>query len=382
MIPADPSEPKFTRSYPPPRPPSSFPWGQVAAMVLFFGVAGWAWYHFEWQRRLPQEHTFTDSQGKSIEARIEGRAGDVIKYTRLADNTIHFVPIASLAAADQDFANRFSSNLELSYPLECFMGDKDHPAAAIRIEGRNDDWVRYTSLADRIVHYEPLLSFSNDDQTVLKLLSRHLPVDVPLDKAFHDTSGQRLGDRVEGRSRELVQLSSPGQPALYYPIHDLAPLDKNLASLLPYSFELRFPYECILTDKNGKKLNVRMEGRSASMVKYTLLADGQAYYAPMTDFSLVDCEVFRALPSDLSFAPPLNYNLVDAQGRVIPATIEGRTDKLVQYTSSDSGRIYFSAIKGFSSDTQNFLNLVPSTLRVNYPLEATLTSAAGQELQA
>ncbi|HVU36843.1 MAG TPA: hypothetical protein VHC95_00770, partial [Opitutales bacterium] len=47
-----------------------------------------------------------------------------------------------------------------------------------------------------------------------------------------------------------------------------------------------------------------------------------------------------------------------------------------------SGRIYFSAIKGFSSDTQNFLNLVPSTLRVNYPLEATLTSAAGQELQA
>ncbi|HVU36844.1 MAG TPA: hypothetical protein VHC95_00775 [Opitutales bacterium] len=367
---------------PPPPPPRNSSWVLPFIILVVVAAAGAAWYYFYWQRRPHQEQTLAGAQGQSQQIRLESRKGDILKYTLLSDNTTHYVPISSLPIAQQDVANRLSSDLDLEFPLECFMGDKDHPPASIRVEGRSDNWVRFVSLSDNITHYEPLQSFSTDDQTVLKTLPAALTVDTPLDRPFHDSSGAVVADRLEARNSQLAKLTTKDGAVIYYPVHELSSLDQSLIDTIPYSLHLAYPLECTVTDKSGRKLAIRIEGRNAETVKYTLLSDGRIHYTPDADFSTMDRKVFQQLPIKLEYSYPFDYTLTDAQGQPHLVRLEGRNIDVVKFTVPETGHSNYWPVQALSIESQKFLGRLPSNLHFAFPFDATLISQAGQSLDA
>ncbi len=367
----------------PPSLASRVPWGTLLAILLCLGLAGGVWHHFIWQRRMPQEYTLTSAQGQATPARLEAHNDEVVKYTLLADNSTRYAAISALSGQDQEFIKQLNSPaLEFQYPFECFMREMDAKPAAIRVEGRSTDWVRYTLLSDRSTHYVPLGSFSSGDQTILTQLPSKLTLDTPVELALTDRAGHVLAERIEARSSELVKLSSRDGTILYYPIHELSDVDQKLVQLLPNYASLIFPFECTLTDNNNKRLNVRLEGRSANTIKYILLSDGLTYYRPVDDFSIIDRQVFRSFPSSLQFTLPFDYDLSDAQGRSLRVRLKARSSNIVKFTLLETGREYYWPMTEFSLDSQKFLALLPAGLRLDYPIDDTLTSASGQSLEA
>ena len=71
-------------------------WVTVLRGLVFMAVlagGGWAYYYFSWQYRLPQERVLTDEQGHKMQVRLDGRADDAVRFTLLADGTTHYYPI-------------------------------------------------------------------------------------------------------------------------------------------------------------------------------------------------------------------------------------------------------------------------------------------------
>lgn len=370
------------RQQQPPPPSPNIPWGRLLLVLMAAGAAAAAWYHFDWQRRPHQEQTLATAQGQALQIRFEARKGDILKYTQLSDHSVHYVPIFTLPPSQQDLANNLPSDLDLEFPFECVMGDQDHPPAPIRLEGRSDTWVRYTSLADNVTHYDPLESFATADQTVLKAFPAIFKVDTPLTHAFHDTAGNLVADRLEARNSQLVKLTAHDGGVIYFPVSELSSLDQHLIDPLPFVLHPTYPLECVVTDNHGAKLSIRLEGRNADTVKYTLLSDGKTYYRPETDFSTKDRDVFQLFPTKLEYNFPFDYTLDDAEGQPHRLRLEGRNVDVVKFTVPETGRVNYWPVRAFSIASQKFLGRLPSSLQFAFPFDATLVSQAGQTLDA
>jgi len=354
--------------------------GLVAVLVVL-AAGAWVYHHFAVNLRLPQERSLT-IQGKNQQVRLESCNKLVVKYALMADGTTHFTAIEKLSDGDQDFIRQLPKTLVFNYPFEMLLDQGDGQPALARIEGHNADWMKYTLLSDHSTHYLPLTSLTASDQVVLQQLPNYFSVEFPVLLAMTDQQGQFLPARIEGRSENLVKLSTTDGVISYYPVSALAAVDQKLVRLLPTSFYFNCPVECTLTNQQDQKLNVRVEGRSANLVKYTLLNDGLVYYVPTADFSSTDQQVLRELPSTMTFSFPIEYTITDVTGQPLRVRLEGRTANLVKYTSLTDGLQHYLPLSSFSAVDQKFFQLLPADLVVDFPLNYTLTAVGGQPLEA
>ena len=357
--------------------------GLLAAVffILFVAACGWGYYDYDWVYRLPQDRSLT-LQGKTLQVRVESANNAVVKYTLLADSTTGYAAVSSLDDANQDFVQHLSKTLVLNYPLEMPLDQGDGHPVPSRIEGHNADWVKYTVLADRSTHYIPLATLTTSDQVVVQQLPNYILVDTPLVHPMTGPDGQFLPSRIEGTSDNLVKLSTTDGSVTYFPINALSAIDQKLVRLVSSRFSLYCPVECTLTNRKGQKLNVRVEGRSANIIKYTQVSDGLVYYVPTAEFSSTDQQVLRELPSNMVFTFPIDYTLTDATGNPMRVRLDGRTANLVEFTSTVDGLQHYLPMSAFSDNDQKFLQLLPADLVIQFPLNYTLTAQGGQPLEA
>ncbi len=109
--------------------------------LIVMGAVGWGFYYFYWQYRVPQERMLTDQKGEAMQVRLEGRSDDAVKFTLLADGTLHYYPIAMLSQPDQEFAHALPVDVTLGIPLDYVLTDPHGKGVPVRIEGHNEHWV-------------------------------------------------------------------------------------------------------------------------------------------------------------------------------------------------------------------------------------------------
>jgi len=385
MIPYEPYE-RSVRP-PPEPPPTSGPQlslGQVVLallVVILLAVGGWYYLHQKTPLGLPQEHPLT-LDGQVMPVRIEACNDTVVKYTLLADNTVHYVAISGLNTADTNFLLSLPKTLVLSYPLELPLDRGDGRPVPVRLDGRNNDWVKYTLVADHTTHFLPLSSLTINDQAVVRQLPDELQVDFPVLLALTTLQGQTLPGRIVGQSSSLVKVMNSDGAVIYFPTAELSALDLKLLQLLPNNLNIAYPLECEVRDAAGHKLEVSIEGSLDRIIKYRLLPDNLVYYALMTDFSAIDQEVFRQLPRDLTLVYPFNTNLTGPDGQAHLVRVEGRTVTLVKYTRLTDGQPYYTALGTLPANEQTLLKMLPEQLKIEYPLNAILIGQNGQSLDA
>jgi len=352
-------------------------------MVLIVALgAGWAYYHFSPDYHLPQNRTLLDVQGHEINARIEACNTDVLQYIAPEDGSTRYVAISTLTAADQEFARHLSQTLRFDYPFECTLGPGGFKPDLVQVEGHDADWVKLTIQSDHSTHYVPFTAFSTSDQVLIQQLPATLTAQMPISYAVKNAQGQALGQSILGHNDNAVKLGLADGTSRYVYLNDLSALDQKLVRLTAPNLNLRAPMECVMADKTGKKLFLRIEGRSANTVKYTLITDGLTYYAPLADFSEMDQKVLRLLPSNMTFNFPFEYSLTGSDGKPMRVRLEGRTPNIIKFTSMSDGRIYYQLISTFSDADIKFLQMLPATMRIEFPLDYTLMSKTGQALQA
>jgi len=358
--------------------------GALIGVILVLSVlaaGAWVYYHFTVGLQLPQERSLT-IQGKTLQVRLESCGDAVIKYTLLADGTTRYAAIDKLSDSDQRFIQQLHKSLSLDFPLEMPLDQGDGQPAPARIEGHNDDWVKYTLLADHSTHYLPLTSLSASDQEVVQKLPTIMECDFPLSQVMTSQQGQSLPATIVGRTPDLVKFKTNDGMNLFYPINELSAVDQKLIRLFLPNSAFGTHSECLLTDKDGHALNVRLEGRSVNIVQYTLLSDGLIYYLPIVDLSLRDQQLVRLLAARLNFTFPLEYNLTDVAGKPLRVRLEGRTDTIVKYTLLSDGREYFLPLNTFAPQDQKFLQTLPANLKIEFPLNYILTLQTGENLDA
>jgi len=352
----------------------------VGAVLVLLVAGGWIYYHFVVGLRLPQERSLT-IQGNPLQVRVESCNDIVVKYTLLADGTTHYAAIAKLSDADQNLFRQLPKTLVLEYPFEMPL-EQGGAALPVRIDGHNDDWVKYTILADHSTHFLPLTSLSASDQVVVKQLPTIIECEFPLTHVMTNQQGQSLPAMIAGRTNDLVKFKTDDGMNLFLPLNQLSPLDQKLMQLFAPNSVFGTHTECLLTDKAGNQLNVRLDGRSANIVQYTLLSDGLDYYLPIEDLAANDQQLVRLLSARMNFSFPLDYNITDAQGKPARVRLDGRTENIVKYTLLADGREYYLPLNSFTPADQKFLQMLPTNLAIEFPLSYVLTVQSGESLDA
>jgi hypothetical protein len=108
-------------------------------------------------------------------------------------------------------------------------------------------------------------------------------------------------------------------------------------------------------------MRVRLEGRTPNIVQYTLMADGRNHYQLISSFSQADRMFLQLLPADLRLVFPLDYTLISKTGQELDAHLLGRSNNQVKFTLSD-GKTYNYALSDLADESAAFLQLLPSNL--------------------
>jgi len=223
---------------PEPEPPFwTNDWFKVIVFLLVAGSAGgWAYYHFFWLNRLPQERDLTDLQGKSIHVNIIGHDDSLLMYTTPGSETARYLSIATLSPSDQQFIAKLDETPLAKLPFACTLTDSAGKETAVRLLAHNDDWAQYAQIADGSTHYVFLATLIPSDQAVIRLLPADLDFRYPLDYVF--TGAPEPGAKVQilGRSDDTVEyLELATGKTLFTAIADLSSTDQSLVRELPPS---------------------------------------------------------------------------------------------------------------------------------------------------
>jgi hypothetical protein len=324
-------------------------------------VAAWLVYdYFYWSIRLPQDRVLTNKQGETMQVRIEGRAPGILKLTLLSDGSSHLYPTNNLVDADQEFVARLPIMLSFKYPLDYEMTDVAGRPVMARLEGRTKDLLKWTSRNDNLTHWTALDSLSAADQALALSLPATLQLSYPLEAEFTDKKGQPFGVSVEGRSDTVVKvtLAKDGTMQLMA-LAGLSPGDQEFLRNLPVNLTFNYPQDWTLTDQRGRSVHVSIEGRTPEVVKITVLEDGTTHLYPITNLSQKDQAFVQSLPVSLTLQYPLKSSLMDQQGHTLQVTIEGRSDEQVKFTREDDGNTYTYPITKLSDADQAYVRLLP-----------------------
>jgi len=351
----------------------------ILFLLIVAGAGGGYYYYFVWLYRLPQVRQI-QLAGQSVDVQLEARNRAVVKYTLVTDHSTHYASLGSLAAADRDFVLKLKDDLPMQFPLDFSLDLGGSKTVPVRLEGRSADWLQYTVLADSSTHYLPLATLKANDQDLVRQLPESISATFPLVHTMSSLDGEQLPERILGRSRDVVKLGFTDGRVRYFPFNDLTAVDQKLVQLVPENFTLVFPYECVLTDNNGQEMNVRMEGRAAEIIKYVSLSDNLANFAPLDNFCAADREIVHLLPAGNNFTLPLECTLTIAKGKPLRVRVEARSPTIVKYTLLDDGLDYYVALSSLSADDQKVLQATPTSLRIRFPFKFALTLANGKLL--
>jgi hypothetical protein len=324
-------------------------------------VAAWLVFdYFYWSIRLPQDRVLTNKQGETMQVRIEGRAPGILKLTWLSDGSSHLYPTNNLVSADQDFVARLPVMLSFKYPLDYELTDAEgHPISA-QLEGRTSNLLKWTSRSDNLTHWTALDSLPAADQALAMSLPATLQVSYPLEAEFTDKQGQSYGVSIEGRSDTVVKVTLAKDGTMQViALADLSPGDQAFLHNLPVNLTFNYPQEWTLTDQRGRSVHVNIEGRTPEVVKITVLEDGTTHLYPIANLSQKDQAFVESLPMSLTLQYPLKSSLMDQQGHALQVTIVGRSEEQVQFTRDDDGKTYTYPITKLSDADQAYVRLLP-----------------------
>jgi hypothetical protein len=375
-----------------------FPWGKLGLFLLAVGAGAWAYYHYVWQYRLPQERTLTTQDGKVMQVRMEARAGDLLKFTLLSDGTKELYPISLLADEDQVFVRKLEAGEALHLPLNYTLHDAKGNPQTVSIKGYNNFFLQYTTSADQQTHYEPLADLSELDRAVVDSLPSSLTISYPFDYFLVDAAGKRTPVEIVGRDDAMIKYTVVADGSTHLtPIKMLSDADQALLQTLPYKeVTVEYPVEYTLKDASGKANAVKILGRSNDIVKYALAADGLEQLKPLSALAPAEESFILTLPSSFRDQFPLKWTLTDKTGKPQLVEIAARSKDVLQYillsadekmqadevaTMSDAitdGAAHYCLLTALTAADQNLLRLYPTGLRVAYPFACTLTDGSGQ----
>jgi hypothetical protein len=383
------AQPLAPQHYPDnPRKESFFTPGTMVMLMrgfLFLVVlagCGWAYYYYYWQYRLPQERVLTDAKGRTMQVRLEGRADEAVKFTLLADGTMHYYPIAQLSPQDQEFTQNLPVNITLGVPLDYVLTDAHGQGQPVRIEGHNDDWIKYVTTSDQATHFSLVSTLSPTDQALVQLLPPGLLFSYPVDYTLTDGKGLSTPVRFLGHSQDMVKYQTTADGGVQVvPIASLSPLDQSFVRQLPPYMALDYPVDHAMTDAQGRSFQAHILGRSAGVVKLTLAADGSLQYYPMSYLSEADQKFLQQLPQNLVLRYPMDYNLTDQSGKTMAVRIESGSAQLLRLTMLTDGSTHYYPIAMLSEQDQKlFWQMQSAQMSVDFPLECTLTDQNGRAL--
>jgi len=203
-------------------------------LLIASSAGGWAYYHFYWPNRLPQEHQLTDVQGKTMDVTILGHDDALLKYTLPGSATVRYLSLATLAPPDQEFIAKLSSKPVAQLPLYCTLTDSEGKETVVRIIARNENWVRCTLISDGSTHYIPLATLTDSDQAVIRLLPSDLFFNYPMDYVF--TGSPRPGTSVQllGRNDDTIEYLVLATGQKYFStISQLSDIDQSFVREFP-----------------------------------------------------------------------------------------------------------------------------------------------------
>jgi hypothetical protein len=326
----------------------------------------------------------TDDKGQAMQVRLEGRADDAVKFTLLADGTLHYYPIALLSALDQEFAHALPVTVTLGVPLDYVLTDPHGKGLPVRIDGHNSRWVKYTTSADQVTHYCLISTLATADQALVQLLPQEISFEYPLEYTFTDLQGNTKPVRILGHSEDVVKYAQVPDGAIQVvQIANLSPLDQEFVRQLPSVMTLNYPVDHMLTDSQGRSFQARILGRATGVIELELVADGTKQYLALSSLSEEDRKFVQQLPLNLSLHYPLEYTLTDQTGKTIPARLEAGDAELVKLTLLSDGSTHYYPISLLSDSDQKLLwQIPPARLNLTFPLECTLTDVTGRQIAA
>jgi ribosome modulation factor len=355
-------------------------WWGFWLLASLAGV-GLLFNYYYWSLRLPQERVLTTLQGDTIRVRIEGRAPMILKLTMLDDGSTRLYPIPNLVDDDRAHVERLPVKLAYLWPVQYALTENGSMVPA-RLEGRTEKLLKWTSLKDNATHWELVDNLSAVDKALVLSLPAWQGINYPIDMQLTDRSGRNFQASVTGRSESFVSYTSPndggGQTIL---LADLSPAAQDVVRSLPINLTDNYPLDRVLTDLAGNFIPATIEGRSDSLVKYTLTKDGTEQTRPLDELSKADQAFLGALPVNMSNNYPVDRRLTDQAGHAFQATIDGRSDALVQYTTPEDSAEQSMAIAELSNPDQAFVRTLPLNLTYNYPQEWTLTDQHGRPMR-
>jgi len=376
-----------------------FRWGALSLILLALAAGGWAYYHFDWLYRLPQERTLTTVEGKKLDVRVEGRTGELLRLTQLGDGTQVIYPIAMLGEADQVFANKLPAGAALQLPMSYVLRGAKGEAQAVTLMGYNDFMVQYATAADPQKHYMPLADLSPVDRAVLTSLPHGLELGYPLDYFFVDAAGARTPVKILARNDLLVKyLNGRDQSAHLRPIRQLSNQDQAVLQALPLAhLDVEYPVDYALFDADGKVKPVQILGRSNDLVKYVRTADGVVEWKPLIKLTQEELSLVELLPLSLTDRYPVAAALPDETGKLQPVAITARSKDLVEFVRLGPGEsveikdaevlyahaavaneAHYCLLSALAPASQEVVRLYPVNLRLSYPFSCTLTDKSGK----
>ena len=446
------------RAAPPPPPRPRLPWLQLSLVFFALGAIGWGCYQ-HWRYRLPQdrditmqngksfhgtllahndkflaltltdsgqirflplsalvavdrdfiqhtqqdltlkfplEYVLTDPSGKELAIRLEARTSAWVKVTNLATQAQTLLSIDALSPEDQDFVRQMPTTLSLLFPLEYIFTGPPAPGVNVRLLGRTPNYVKYQTGANGSKEFAPIASLSEVDRALLRQLPNSLPKDYPVAVPLTTAEGGTLPGLIFNHNFDLVALKVPEENAVrYFPIKRLSAESQRFIHELAGDLIFACPLDCVITNAQGKSVQVRVLARAQEFLKLSGDAGVLERYLPLAELSDPDQQVFRTLPVTFTLQYPFNYVLTDLTGRTLNVQVLGRTENEVRFQLAN-GSIQTYALSKLISINQEFLRLLPvssssaeSSAQLGYPPEASIyrnqiatLSAENEQLRA
>ena len=115
---------------------------------------------------------------------------------------------------------------------------------------------------------------------------------------------------------------------------------------------------------------------------YTTPTDSVAHYSLISSLNPTDQALVQLLPSGLVFQYPVDYTLTDSQGRPHAVRFLGHSTSIVKYSVVADGSIQVQPIASLSAQDQAFVRLLPAYIALDYPVDRTLTDVQGKTFDA
>jgi len=377
-----------------------FPWIKVLLFLAVVAGAGVAYYKTVWIYRLPQERTLTDEAGHEFTARIESRAGEILKLSGKDEpGSPLLMPIKHLSEADQDFAQKLPASPALELPLAyALKGTKEYPQK-VTIEGYNSTFVEYTIPSDKDLHYAQMADLDALDRAVIQEFSPNFDARYPIEYTFTDASGAKTPVRLEGRTDTMVKYATiNGGTEHLTALSQLSSQDQTVLNTLPInSVTLEYPVEYTMLNNSGQKVPVSILGRSRDLVEYRASDEAEVQWRPISKLAADARILVQTLPTTLQDALPLSWKIADGHGQRKTVWVTAHNADLLQYIEPPAGLqtpdaavtdaavraggAHYLTMASLPPADAEILKLFPTGLRVSFPLTCTLTSQDGQTLK-